>query len=38
MFMALAYGFVAFTIGLVLMLFWLAWEQHQITRNDPRRR
>ena len=37
MFMALAYGFVAFTLGLVLMLFWLAWEQRQITRAERRR-
>ncbi len=37
MFMALAYSFVAFTIGLVLMLFWLAWEQRQIARTERRR-
>ena len=34
MFMALAYGFVTFTAGLILMLLWLAWEQHQLNRSD----
>jgi hypothetical protein len=29
MFTALAYLFVAGTVGLVLMLLWLAWEQHR---------
>ncbi len=33
MFIALAYGFVAFTIGLVLMLFWLTWENHREERK-----
>lgn len=34
MFTAIAYVFVAGTAGLVLMLLWLAWEQHKITRED----
>lgn len=34
MFTVIAYVFVAGTIGLVLMLLWLAWEQYQITRDD----
>lgn len=36
MFTALAYGFVAGTAGLVLMLLWLAWEQRQVVRADRR--
>jgi hypothetical protein len=36
MYMALAYGFVVFTIGLVLMLFWLAWEHRRETRLAKR--
>lgn len=34
MFTALAYLFVTGTVGLVLMLLWLAWEQHRITRAE----
>lgn len=36
MFIALAYGFVGFTIALVLMLFWLAWEHRQLERSSRR--
>lgn len=36
MFIALAYGFVLFTAGLVVMLLWLAWENHRHESGSRR--